>query len=154
MDCVLGAARENEQEQNHRHGSDRIAQLVDQEGNLQPLTSTDLDMFLQVLRTLESLATEITFVRLQGDMDTYVRGYMVTLDGGCSAGAPLTSKVQVVRALSTDMSFTYMVLVLWSAMCVLLQKEGSDSRREPRQRCTSHHRSPIDRQGCLQRRQW
>jgi hypothetical protein len=44
-----------------------------------------LDMLLQVLRTLKRLATELTLVRLQGNVNTNVRGDVITLDSGSSA---------------------------------------------------------------------
>ena len=62
-----------------------------------------LDVLLQILRTLESLAAEVTLVGLQGDVDSDVGGDMVTLDGGGSALVPSTGQVKVVGALATDM---------------------------------------------------
>lgn len=72
--------------------------------------SVSLDMLLQVLRTLEGLATEVALVRLQGDMDTNVRRDVVALDRGGTAGTPLTSQVQVVGALAADMALTHVFL--------------------------------------------
>lgn len=63
-----------------------------------------LDVFLQILRALEGLATEVTLVWLQGDMHTDMRGDMVALDGGSVAVAPLAGQVQVVGAFATDMA--------------------------------------------------
>jgi hypothetical protein len=65
-----------------------------------------LDMLLQVLRTLKRLATELTLVRLQGNVNTNVRGYVITLDSGSSAWVPLASQVKVVCALATNMALT------------------------------------------------
>lgn len=39
-------------------------------------------------------------------MNTDVRGNVITLNSGCSARVPLASQVQVVGALSTNMSLT------------------------------------------------
>lgn len=80
-----------------------------------------LDVFLQILRTLECLATEIALVRLQGHMDSDVRGDVVTLDGGSTAVAPLASEVQVVCALTSNMALTD--VILWMLVC------GSRGRR-------------------------
>lgn len=44
-----------------------------------------LDVLLQVLRTLEGLAAELTLVRLKGHVDTDVRGDVVSLDRGGAA---------------------------------------------------------------------
>lgn len=63
-----------------------------------------LDMLLQILGTLESLATEVALVRLERHMDPDVRGYVVTLDGGSVASTPLASQVQVVSALASNMA--------------------------------------------------
>lgn len=67
-------------------------------------------MLLQVLRTLEGLAAEIALVRLERHMDADMRGNMITLDGGCLAIIPLTSEIQVVRALATNMFLAYVLL--------------------------------------------
>lgn len=69
-----------------------------------------LDMFLQILGTLEGFATEITLVRLKGHMHTNVRGDVVALDSRGVAGSPLAGQVQVVGALATDMAFTNVFL--------------------------------------------
>lgn len=110
-------------------------------------------MFLQVLRTLEGLATEVTFVRLQRDMDTDVRGDMVTLDGGGAAGIPPTGQIQVVCALSSDVLLTDMVLGarldrdrerVFSGCRLNIQKE-------PQRKCIVRSTCPTGRPGCRQR---
>lgn len=65
--------------------------------------SVSLDMLLQILRTLEGLPTEVTFVRLQRNVDSDVGSDMITLDSGSSARVPSTGEVQVICALSSDM---------------------------------------------------
>ena len=70
-----------------------------------------LDMFLEVLRTFECFATKVAFVRFQGNMDTDVRGNVITFDCRGSAATPLASQVEIVGALATDMAFTDMVLI-------------------------------------------
>lgn len=67
-------------------------------------------MLLEILWALECFATEVALVRLQGHMDANVRGDVVTLDGGGATCAPLTSQVEVVGALATDMAFAYVIL--------------------------------------------
>lgn len=67
------------------------------------VVGVSLDVFLQILRPFESLAAEVTFVRLQGDVDSDVRGDMVALHGGGSARVPSTGEVEVVGALSANM---------------------------------------------------
>ena len=59
-------------------------------------------MLLQILRTLESLSTEVTFVRLEWDVDSDVRSDMVTLHGSGAALIPTTGEVEVVCAFATD----------------------------------------------------
>lgn len=70
-----------------------------------------LDVFLQVLRTLEALATKLTLVRLERNMDSDVRGDVVTFDGSCATRVPLAGEVQVIGALATNMAFTDVFLV-------------------------------------------
>jgi hypothetical protein len=69
-----------------------------------------LYVLLQVLRTLEGLSAEITFVRLERDVDSDVRGDVVALDCGGTALIPATGKVQVIGALPSDMLFADVVL--------------------------------------------
>jgi hypothetical protein len=65
-----------------------------------------LDVLLQILGSLERLAAELTLVRLQRNVDTDVWGDVVSLDRGSSARVPLTSQVEVVCALATNMALT------------------------------------------------
>lgn len=69
-----------------------------------------LDMFLQVLGTLERLAAKVTLVRFQRDMDPDVGGDMVALDDGSAATAPFAGQVEVIGALAADMALTHMFL--------------------------------------------
>jgi hypothetical protein len=69
-----------------------------------------LDVLLQVLRTLEGLAAEITFVWFERDVNSDMGSDMITLDSGGTAGVPTTGKVQVVGALSSDMLLADVVL--------------------------------------------
>lgn len=68
------------------------------------------DVLLQILRPLKGLATEVTLVRLQGDMHANMGGDMVALDGGRVAVAPLAGQVQVVGAFAADMALADMFL--------------------------------------------
>jgi len=67
-------------------------------------------VLLEILRTLECLTTEVTFVGLQGYMDSNVGGNVVTLHCSGAARVPTTSQVQVVGAFATNMLFTNMLL--------------------------------------------
>lgn len=69
-----------------------------------------LYVFLEILRALECLSTKVTFVRLERDVDSNVRGDVVALDGGGPAGTPLTGEVEVVGALAADMSLADVIL--------------------------------------------
>ena len=62
------------------------------------------DMLLEVLRTLEALATKVAFVRLQWDMNADVRGDVVAFDGRRMTISPRTHQVEVVRTLAADMT--------------------------------------------------
>ena len=70
-----------------------------------------LDMLLQVLRTLEGLATKVTLVWLQRHMYSNVRSDVIPLDRSSVASSPLASQVQVVGALATDMALTDVFLL-------------------------------------------
>lgn len=67
-------------------------------------------MLLQILGALERLPTKVTLVWLQGDVNTNVRGDVVALDRCGAARVPLASQVEVVGALSANMSLTDVVL--------------------------------------------
>ncbi len=67
-------------------------------------------MFLQILRTLERLSTEVAFMRLQWDMDPDMRRDVVTFHRRSSAAIPTTGEVEIVCRLSPDMALTNMVL--------------------------------------------
>jgi hypothetical protein len=69
-----------------------------------------LHVLLQILGALESLATEVALVRLQGNVNSNVRRNVITLDSGGAAIAPLAGEVQVVGALAADMALTDVVL--------------------------------------------
>lgn len=79
-------------------------------------------MFLQILRPLEALATEIALVGLQGNMDTDMRSDVISLDSGCSTLIPLACQVQVVGALATNVlladvflrTVSFALMVIWS----------------------------------------
>lgn len=70
-----------------------------------------LDMFLEILRTLEGFATKFAFVWFQGNMDSNVRGDVVAFDGGSAAATPLTRQVEVVGALAAHVSVTDVFLL-------------------------------------------
>jgi hypothetical protein len=63
-------------------------------------------MLLEILRTLESLSTEVALVWLKRNVNTDMRRDVVAFDGGGSALVPATSEVQVVGTLPTNMLLT------------------------------------------------
>jgi hypothetical protein len=76
--------------------------------------SVRLDMLFEILGTLERLAAEVAFVRLQRNMNTNVRSNVITLDRGGTAVAPLTGQVQIVGALAANVTFTDVIVELLS----------------------------------------
>jgi hypothetical protein len=70
-----------------------------------------LDMLLEVLRTLERLATEITLVWLEGHMNSDMRGDVVAFDGCDPTLRPLTLQVQIIGAFSANMFLADMFLI-------------------------------------------
>jgi hypothetical protein len=71
-----------------------------------------LDMFLEVLWAFEGLATEFAFVRLEWDVDSNVRGDVVTLDSRGAAATPLTGQVEVVGGFTADVALADMFLMV------------------------------------------
>lgn len=68
------------------------------------------DVLLQILGTLECLSTEITLVWLQRNVDSNVRGDMVTFHGGSPTATPLASQVEVVCTFSANMALANVFL--------------------------------------------
>ena len=69
-----------------------------------------LDVLLEILRTLEGFAAEITLVRLQWDVNAYMRSDMIALHRRRTAVSPLACQVEVVGALTANMTLANMVL--------------------------------------------
>lgn len=67
-------------------------------------------VLLQILRSLESFATEFTLVRLQGHMNPNVGSDMISFDRRGTTVAPLTSQIEVVSGFATNMLLTNMLL--------------------------------------------
>ena len=67
-------------------------------------------MLLEILGSLERLSAHVTLVRLQGHMNPDVRSDVVSLDCGGPARVPLTSQVEVVGALATNVTLTDVLL--------------------------------------------
>jgi hypothetical protein len=67
-------------------------------------------MLLQILRTLESLAAEVAFVRLKWHVNTDVGGDMITLDCCGVTSTPLTRQVEVVGAFTPNMALANMLI--------------------------------------------
>lgn len=100
------------------------------------------DMFLQILRTFECFAAELAFVRLERDMNSNVRGDVVTFDSCGSALTPSAGQVEVVGGFSTDMSFAHVFL----DEVVSLQVKGGRRLRNLRRELlltNIAHRSPA-----------
>lgn len=65
-----------------------------------------LYVLLQVLGSLEGLATELALVRLEGNVNTDVGSDVIALDGGGATRVPLASEAQVVCAFATNVALT------------------------------------------------
>jgi hypothetical protein len=69
-----------------------------------------LHVFLEILGTLECFPTEFTFMRLQRNVDTDVRRDMVTLNSRGAAASPLACQIEVICALSTDVTLADVII--------------------------------------------
>lgn len=67
-------------------------------------------VFLQILRSFKVLLTKIAFVGLQRNMDSNVRGNVVTLYSYDTAIFPTAGEREVVCAFSTHMYFAKMII--------------------------------------------
>ena len=82
-----------------------------------------LDVLLEILWAFEGLATEFAFVRLEWDVDSDVRGDVVTLHSCGAATSPLTGQVQVVGRFTADMALADMFLTVQSILVRVLEEE-------------------------------
>lgn len=73
------------------------------------------DVFLEILRPLEGLATEIAFVRLERHVNADVRSDMVALDSSSAASTPCAGQIEVISTLPPNVAFAHMVLKILSA---------------------------------------
>lgn len=88
-----------------------------------------LYMLLEVLRTFERLPTKVAFMGLQRDVDTDVRGYVVSLDDCSPTATPVARQVEVVGALAPNMAFADMFLYCFLASADSIAKErGLDAK--------------------------
>ena len=74
------------------------------------IVSMGLHMLLQILRTLEGLATKLASMRFQWYMDSNVRGNMIAFDDLDIAVSPGASQIQVVSALAADVFIANVIL--------------------------------------------
>lgn len=111
-----------------------------------------LDVFLEILRALESFAAELTLVRLQGNMDTNVGGDVVTLDGCGSALTPSARQVEIVGRLAANMSLANMLLHRPLARDPITCKDDDNLHRELPQWVIARRSPAIDTGGSHQQR--
>lgn len=103
-----------------------------------------LDVFLQILRPFERLATKLTSMRFQWHVDTDVGGDVVPLDDLNLTVTPPAGEIEIVGALATDVGFANVILqttstaVPWRGVIDLLHKAARGSQ-------PSSHSWPIGR---------
>ncbi len=68
------------------------------------------DVFLEILWTLEGLATKLAAMRLQWDMNTDVGCNVVAFDDLNATCSPRALQVEVVGTLATNVTFTDVIL--------------------------------------------
>ena len=69
-----------------------------------------LDMFLEVLGTLEGLATKFALVRLEWDVDSDMGSDVITFDSRGAATSPLAGQIEVVGRFTADVTLADMFL--------------------------------------------
>lgn len=69
-----------------------------------------LDVFLQILRPFERLATKLTSMRFQWHVDTDVGGDVVPLDDLNLTVTPPAGEIEIVGALATDVGFANVII--------------------------------------------
>lgn len=74
------------------------------------IVGMSLDVLLQILWALEGLAAEVALMWLQWHMDPDVRSDVVTLDRGSTAARPLACEIEVIGALSANMTLADVIL--------------------------------------------
>lgn len=74
------------------------------------LLRVDALVLLEILRALEGLSADVAVVRLEGGVDTDVRGDVVALGTADVAALPLAGEAEVVGRLATDVVVTEMLV--------------------------------------------
>lgn len=97
-----------------------------------------LHVLLEILGTLEGLATEVALVRLERDVDADVRSDVVTLDGRGAAVAPLASQVEIVGALAANVTLANVIL---AGINNTRLKKGQRNLHRGVRRCSGARRS-------------
>lgn len=92
------------------------------------------DVLLEILRALEGFLAEVTFVRLEGNVNADMRGDVVALDRRGATGTPLAGQVEVVCAFAADMAFADVILQAggWSAWGMAWQDTSLVARHSHR----------------------
>ena len=67
-------------------------------------------MLLQILRTFESLATELATMRLQGHMNPDMRSYVIALDDLNRTVRPRALQIEVICTFTPNMFVADMIL--------------------------------------------
>jgi hypothetical protein len=73
-----------------------------------------LNVLFQILWAFECFPAEVTLVWFQRDVDSNVRGDVVSLHSGSVASTPSTSQAKVVGGLSSNMDFAQVVVKRFS----------------------------------------
>lgn len=75
-------------------------------------------MFLQILRSLERLATKLALVGLEGHVNANMRRNVITLHSISATVRPTTLQLQIPVALAADMEITQVGLASLSANAI------------------------------------
>jgi hypothetical protein len=74
------------------------------------VVGVSFDVLLQILRTLEALATHVASMRLERNVDSDVAGNVISLDCFGVAISPGTGQAEVVCRFASNMCFAQMIL--------------------------------------------
>lgn len=70
-----------------------------------------LHMFLEILRTFETLAAEVAGVRFERDMDSDVTCDMVSLNSLGVAASPGAGQTEIICRFATNVFLAQMILI-------------------------------------------
>ena len=111
--------------------------------NISGIIGMGFHMLFEVLRAFERFPTKLAAVRLQRNMDADVGRDMVALHDSYVTVAPSTLQIEIIGALSTDVTVADVILMKTVRTARVRPVRKEDSRRALRRWVHAHRSQPT-----------